>query len=428
MKAFSTLTAVLLALVALLSFASAESFDIKYSVQDTALITPKSHPSLFSFTGRWYKRRDTFIASNWPGTYVSALVYGKNVTLILKPLNTGKVTNHKFSYSIDKGRIQEAAIQEYDSGISSTLELTLSVPETSQPDKNVLVPRLLTIYSHAETPLRLHGLYMGNVVINEGKNWAETQHDIPRIEFVSNYNTSVATPNIFKELAFTVPEQLGVHHSHVTADICLAPDCYPNKYAMMEQYFYFHYFDGVRPKRGVDPKPAFFQFDREDVFLPLNEPQVIVVDIGDMDMKKNIDLVTFGEDFKKFLASIMVQAYHNINHIFVLVKPGRYEQATYKAIEEIPSSRITPVYYARETPDWWKGFMCSNVIPATGKPFPYDSLCGNKSFTFSTKGVLGHSNVWIMLAGIIAISGGGFYFIKKRGGIYQGLPVSKQDK
>jgi LPXTG-motif cell wall-anchored protein len=68
------------------------------------------------------------------------------------------------------------------------------------------------------------------------------------------------------------------------------------------------------------------------------------------------------------------------------------------------------------------------VIPATGKPFPYDSLCGNKSFTFSTKGVLGHSNVWIMLAGIIAISGGGFYFIKKRGGIYQGLPVSKQDK
>ncbi|KAG5354839.1 hypothetical protein CJU89_6637 [Yarrowia sp. B02] len=421
------LLTLLAAILAVLSFASASNFDLKYSVPDKALITPKSHPSLFSFTGRWYKRRDTYIASNWPGTYVTALVYGNNVTLILKPMNTGKVTDHKFSYSFDKGHIQEAAIQEYDSSISSTLELTLSVPEVPQ-EENVLVPRLLTIYSHADSPLRLHGLYMGNVVINEGKNWASTQEAIPRIEFVSNYNVSVAH-NIFKELSFSVPEQLGVHHSHVTADICLTPDCYPDKYAMMEQYFYFHYFDGVRPKRGVDPKPAFFQFDRQDAFLPLNEPQVIVVDIGDVDMQKNIDLASFGADLKKFLATIMVQAYHDINHIFVLVKPGRYEKATYRAIEEIPSSRITPVYYGKQTPDWWKGFMCSNVIPATGKPFPYDSLCGNKSFTFSTKGVLGHSNVWIMLAGIIAISGGGFYFLKKRGGIYQGLPVTvKQEQ
>lgn len=413
-------------LLATLTFATAESFDINYSVPDKALITPKSHPSLYSFTGRWYKRRDTYIASNWPGTYVSALIYGSNITLILKPLNTGSVSNHKFSYSLDKGHIQEAAIGTYDSAISSTLELTLSIPKQKPTENNVLVPRLLTIYSHPDTPIRFHGLYMGNVVINEGKNWAETQKSIPRIEFVSNFNTSVTTKNIFNELSFSVPEQLGVHHSHITADICLAPDCNPTGYTMMEQYFHFHYYDGVRPKRGVDPKPAYFQFQREDSFLPLNNPQVIVVDIGETDMSNNVDLVTFGADLKKFLATIMVQGYRDINHVFVLVKPGRYEQATYKAIEEIPSNRITPVLYGRETPDWWKGFMCSNVIPATGKPFPYDALCGNKSFTFSTKAVLGHSNVWIMLGGIIAVSGGAFYYLKKRGS-YRGLPMFSKE-
>ena len=149
-----------------------EQFSQQYLVKDEAFITPKTHPYLFSFTGRWNRRRDVYTASKWPGTSVSMLVYGESCKVKIQcPQETGIVEGHYLLASLENGPQIMLTLPTYNASENQEFEVTIELSSLEDElaevvtTNSILTPHLLELVSASEYPIKLLGVTIQNIVI-----------------------------------------------------------------------------------------------------------------------------------------------------------------------------------------------------------------------------------------------------------------------
>lgn len=359
-----------------------EVFHDTYLAKDEAIISPRTHPYLFSFTGRWMRRRDVFQASAFPGTSVTALIYGQTCRVKVKaPVKSGIVEGHSFLASVDNGPQLIFSLPAYNATENPEFELNIDLPEMDESvskeakDNNVLIPHVVELVSEPKYPINLVSIIIQNTLVQQGRNWLKRQDLIPTIEYVQDRPQD--SPDLNVTAAYHVARQLGLRQEYVVAsDICFTGECSRKVAGLAEQYTYFSPFNGnPHPQDAREPMPARYVFHRDDPLMQVKAPEFVVVDVGDNDLAHDVDGLDFMKALQQFLGKLIV-SYRPDAEIFVLIRNGRYVTETEDAIISMRHPKLHAVKYGADTMEWYKSFYCSYVIPLGDSSYPYRELCG----------------------------------------------------
>ena len=366
-------------------FLNANFRDI-YLVKDEAFITPRTHSHLFSFTGRWMRRRNIYQASSWPGTSVTALIYGQTCRVKVKaPVKEGIVEGHYFLASVDNGPQLLLTLPAYNASENPIFEFNIEIPKPDEAvsgaakTSNVHIPHILELTSEPNYPLNLVGITLDNTIIHQGREWLQRQNKIPAIEYISDKLADA--PALNTTAVYHVARELRLRQEYiVTHGKCFSPECKRSEAGLAEQYNFLSPFDGnPRPQDAREPMPSKYVFHRDDPLVQGKEPEFVVVDVGDNDLAHDIDGFEFMESLQTFLGNLIVNARPNAE-IFVLVRAGRYVTETEDAIVSMRYPHLHAVKYderrAGGDSAWYKSFYCSYILPLADPSYPYRELCG----------------------------------------------------
>lgn len=363
-------------------FKNAEFADT-YMAKDEAFVTPKTHPYLFSFTGRWLRRREVFQASTWPGTSVTALIFGQTCRVkIQAPVKTGIVEGHYFLASIDNGPQLVLTLPTYNATENPVFELNIELPELDASVEegakanHVLIPHIVELISEPGYPIHLVGIIMQNTLVQQGRDWLDKQNLIPTIEYVADKLPGSAILN--QTSMYEVAHQLGLRQSYIVVDsgVCFSAECSRKRAGLADQYSYFSPFSGnPRPQDAKEPMPSRYVFHRDDPMMMTKEPEFVIVDVGENDLSKDVDGLEFMKNLQLFLGNLILNARPKAE-IFVLIRNGRYVSETEDAIVSMRYSKLHAVKFGADTLEWHKSFYCSYIIPLGDDTYPYRELCG----------------------------------------------------
>ncbi|EWC46749.1 hypothetical protein DRE_03994 [Drechslerella stenobrocha 248] len=307
-----------------------EVFDPKYIPYQELLVTPKSHPGLFSFTGRWRRRRETFTASRWPGTYFTVLIYGDVCILKLRPKPQGKIDDYSFYVSVDGSEDLLYTLPSFDS-LAKDREV-IFVPITignknkekdqQEPKTNkILEPHTVRIISVVDHPFSFEGFLVANTLIRQGNTWTNNQDERLYVEFVGegidgetyggllgyDYGNAAGgvgedgSAHAIKQVVkngvsvvnstqFRAAEALRIRHAHAESGTCFVTNCdrrdplpglavqYFNENPLPTQLRSEELHKESKQVQGLLQKQL--QFFREDQWLKHSAPTAVVIDIG----------------------------------------------------------------------------------------------------------------------------------------------------
>ncbi|KAA8912324.1 hypothetical protein FN846DRAFT_324558 [Sphaerosporella brunnea] len=351
--------------------AHSEVFDRqKYTVLDQLLITPKTHPNLFSFTGRWLRsptghpHSPAYHATLWPGNSVTILIFGETVTVKLLPKPQGRVEHYSFVVSIDGGPDVRYNTDGFDTSAQSKdghyIPIDFNALKKATQKRTAvatLEPHTVRITSIAVTPFSFEGVMVQNTQIAQGHTWEEAQARRPTVEFIGEgidaerpggfFRSEQYTPPlgenpespidaIYSTIHYKLAENLAVRHSHYSAGVCLLNSCDARKLpGLAEQYFYTSPLDFTGRTPGIidkwDPRHL------ENLETPWrfpgfqvknNIPSLVVVDVGIQDVVMNHQNSTlYARELSVFLARLRSQA-HPTAKFLVIAHKGSPRQAS----------------------------------------------------------------------------------------------------
>lgn len=360
----------------------------EYVIEDSLFITPKSHPGLFSFNGRWLRYRDTFYASSWPATSVSVLIYGNECSIKLRPpRNTGVIKSHRFLVSVDGSPQLVLSLPPYNAEENPVFDVRIDLPPTDpsiQEEAETaakLVPHVVEIMSDEGAPIRMLGISMTNTIVRQGSSWINNQRRIPHVEFVADKSSSFYPP-LNQSSLYSAARALGLRQDYIHKyDTCFSSHCYKARAGLAQQYEWLNPFDGnPKPDDARNEMPFFHVFNRVQRLYEATEPQFVVVDVGDNDILKKTEPADFYSDLQLYLGQLLVN-HRQDAQIFVIIRDGRYARETEEAVISMRNSHIHAVYFGQESADWWKYFFCSYILPLADQNYPYQELCGTAALS-----------------------------------------------
>ncbi|KAF5103017.1 hypothetical protein D0Z03_000307 [Geotrichum reessii] len=357
-----------------------------YLARDEAFVSPRTHPYLFSFTGRWMRRRDVYQASSWPGTSVTALIFGQTCRVKVKaPVKEGIVEGHYFLASVDNGPQLLFTLPHYNASENPVFEFNIKMPELDEAissaaqTTNVLIPHIVEIISEPNFPINLIGITIDNTIIHQGRNWLKRQNKIPTVEYISDKLPSA--PPLNQSVIYNVARELHLRQEYVvTHGKCFSSECKRSQAGLAEQYTYLSPFNGnPRPQDARDPMPSKYVFHRDDALFEGKEPEFVIVDVGDNDLAHEVNSFDFMQSLQSFFGNLIVNSRPDAE-IFVLIRTGRYVTETEDAIVSMHYPRLHAVKYderrAGGDSAWHKSFYCSYILPLADSSYPYRELCG----------------------------------------------------
>ncbi|VVT53555.1 uncharacterized protein SAPINGB_P003633 [Magnusiomyces paraingens] len=360
----------------------------EYIIEDSLFITPKSHPGLFSFNGRWLRYRDTFYASSWPATSVNVLIYGDECSIKLRPpRNTGVIKNQRFLVSVDGSPQLVLSLPPYNAEENPVFDVRIDLPPTDPSIKEEaensakLVPHVVEIMSDEENPLHILGISMTNTVVRQGSSWVANQRRIPHIEFVADKSSNFY-PSVNQTSLYAASRSLGLRQTYIHKyDTCFSSHCYKARGGLAQQYEWLSPFDGnPKPADARNEMPFFHVFNRIQRLFETTEPQFVVVDVGDNDLLKGVSPHNFYTDLQMFLGQLIVN-HRPDAQIFVIIRDGRYFHETEDAVISMRNSNVHAVYFGQESADWWRAFFCSYILPLADQNYPYAEFCSAPGLT-----------------------------------------------
>lgn len=358
---------------------SNENFLQKLKIVDETFITPRTHPYLFAFSGRWNRRRNVYKASSWPGTSVKILLYGDKLKVKLRcPQRDGIVKGHYFIASISNGPQLVLKLPPYNATENQEFDLNVALPEL-EVEKAVHVaslPREVELISEPRYPISLVGITIQNLQIQQGRAWMQKQNLIPHVEYISD--KLAESPVLNQTAVYKAARQLELRQSYIfDYNICFS-NCVPRHSGLADEYAYFEPFHYKhRPLDARLPTPINYVFHRDEPLLQTTEPQFLMVDVGDNDLHNAVPGETFLWTLQKFLANIIVNAHPNAR-IFVFVRNGRYELETETAILSLQRDatvKLHAVKFGKDNIENYKQFFCSHVLPFSDERYPYNEQC-----------------------------------------------------
>ncbi|KAF3936820.1 hypothetical protein ABW19_dt0204319 [Dactylella cylindrospora] len=329
-------------------------FDPKYIPYQELLITPKTHAGLFSFTGRWHRRRETYTASIWPGTYLTALIYGDTCILKLRPKPQGPIEDYSFYVSVDGADDYLYTLPPFNSWDKDReiIFVPITIPSTKpgQPKGKTLEPHTVRIISISDYPFSFEGFLVSNTLVRQGQLWTEGQDDRLYVEFIGEgidaevyggllgWDHDMAksgggvgddgSPHAVKQVRkyavsvvnatqFRVAETLGIRHAHADTGTCFLSDCDPRDPlpGLSQQYFNENPIppnlrsEGLRKgtKQAQQLLQQKLQFFAEDPWLRQAIPNAVVVDVGVRDflrLEEPVSAEKFQRELLVFLGRI----------------------------------------------------------------------------------------------------------------------------
>ncbi|KAF3275478.1 hypothetical protein EYR41_001073 [Orbilia oligospora] len=333
-------------------------FDPKYIPYQELLITPKTHAGLFSFTGRWRRRRDTYTASRWPGTYLTVLVYGDTCILKLRPKPQGKIDDYSFYVSVDGSEDLLYTLPTFDSldRDREVIFVPITIPGKGKNQKkgkqSTLDPHTIRIISIADHPFSFEGFLVANTLVRQGQLWTDGQDDRVYVEFIGegvdaevyggllgydhdNSGGGVGDDggahavrqvvkngvSVINSTQFRAAEILGIRHAHADAGSCFLSKCDPRDPlpGLKDQYFNENPIPtqvraeelGKLSKQFQDMLQKELQFFKEDPWLKQVGPQMLVVDVGERDflrLEEPVDAEKFKRELMVFLGRLRESA------------------------------------------------------------------------------------------------------------------------
>ncbi|KAH8144629.1 uncharacterized protein LAJ45_11397 [Morchella importuna] len=322
------------------------AFDPKYNVPDSLTINPRTHPGLFSFTGRWLlspsrptrPQNPVYQSTLWPGNSVTVLAHGTEISVKIVPKPQGWIEDYHFYVSVDGGEDVRYSIPAFNSTKLNKAEMatSFSVPIKELCSGNTII---------------FEGLEVQKTLINEGKGWMEEQDDRLSIEFVGEGSDAERESGFFGEhdiqnddepkpsfdiwrhsVQYRVGETLGVRHSHISAGTCLLTSC-PDQAGLFDQYFQTSPFslNWVESDSDLDPHhnshlgaPYRFPELSTKPQVPIPPVNIVVVDLGVLDIlthRQNPD--DYSHALVLFLARLRSQA-HPAAQILVVARNSNY--------------------------------------------------------------------------------------------------------
>ncbi|KAF3907616.1 hypothetical protein AA313_de0204800 [Arthrobotrys entomopaga] len=332
-------------------------FDPKYIPYQELLITPKTHAGLFSFTGRWRRRRETYTASRWPGTYFTVLVYGDTCILKLRPKPQGKIDDYAFYVSVDGSEDLLYTLPPFDSldKDREVIFVPITIPGAKKRDlKNskTLDPHTVRIISIADHPFSFEGFLVENTLVRQGSLWKDGQDERLYVEFIGegvdaevyggfigydhdnsgggigDNGSAHAVKQVVKNglsvvnsTQFRAGEIMGIRHSHADTGTCFLNNCdhrYPLP-GLSQQYFNENPLPSQLrseelhklSKQYQDMLQKGLQFFREDPWLREIIPHAVLVDVGERDflrLEEPVDAEKFKREFMVFLGRLRESA------------------------------------------------------------------------------------------------------------------------
>ncbi|KAL7276032.1 hypothetical protein RUND412_001001 [Rhizina undulata] len=334
-------------------------FDTKYTLPTNLLITPRTHPHLFSFTGRWqftptgHPRTPSYHATLWPGNSVTILIYGSEAAIKLLPQPQGFLSEYRLHVSIDGGEEERYELKDVDSDNPAGyyFGLKLPPPPHSEHDRK-LRPHTVKIISSPDTPFSFEGVTIENTHIFQGRRWIQGQDSRPIIEFLGegidatrpggfllnapSEKTIKPDPRdaIQSTQQYRLAETMGVRHYHISAGTCLlssCPDIPEGGKGLGEQYFRTGAWNlttsAFVPDDDWDPRHttnlnAQWRFVATSTKPPVQTPEadIVVVDLGILDIDVHSQSATlYAAALKEFLGKVVAYA-HPHSKILVLAR------------------------------------------------------------------------------------------------------------
>lgn len=349
-----------------------EPLPSQYKLEPNLFVTPKTHPGLFSFSGRWLSHRDTYLASAWPGTSVKILVYGPECTIKLRALaSRGTINNHRFYVSVDTPDQFVLSIPSYNATENFVFDVKLelnainpSLNISSQPQETQLkIPHVLEVMSEESSPLEFLGVSLINhKLIHPNQKWLFQQNSIPHFEFISD--TLSQSPSLHHSNLYRAARKLGIRSSFVQiVNNCFSNACFASSAGLADQYALFSPFKGDPSPRDVrENMPIFYNFNPIEPLFPTTLPQFIVVDVGynDLQHHHNVSGAEFMKSLQMLLGNIVVN-YNPTAQIRVFVRDDRYVTETENAVISMNNNRIRAIKFGQDTVEWYKSFLCSYI-------------------------------------------------------------------
>ncbi|KAF3902581.1 hypothetical protein ABW21_db0207659 [Orbilia brochopaga] len=340
-----------------------EVFDPKYIPYQELLVTPKTHGGLFSFTGRWRRRRETFTASRWPGTYVTVLIYGDTCILKLRPKPQGQIPDYSFYVSVDGSEDLLYTLPPFDSMAKDReiIFVPITIPsekpkdplqQQSPPKKPMLEPHTVRIISIPDYPFSFEGFLVANTLIRQGHSWTNGQDERLHVEFIGegidaetyggllgyDHDNSAggvgddgraqAVQQVVKHglsvvnsTQFKAAEALRIRHSHADCGTCFLSDCDRRDPlpGLSVQYFNENPLPMLLRSEALHRESKQVQdllqkqllFFREDQWLKSSMPTAVVVDVGVRDflrIEEPVDPEKFRRELLVFLGRSTVRS------------------------------------------------------------------------------------------------------------------------
>lgn len=393
-----------------------------YYNNENVFVTPKSHPGLFSFNGRWVAWRETFYASTWPATSVRILVYGPECTFKLRaPIANGSVSDHRFYVAVDGISQFVLSLPEYSAQDNAVFDVKIDLNQvspglniTAQPlEVKMNTPHVVELMSDENTPVHLIGVSMlKHSVLRQGQSWINQQDKIPHIEYVAD-KVSAYSASLNQSAMYSAARELGLRSSYIyKEDVCFSSHCGSAPAGLNQQYSWLSPFNGAPvPEDARMDMPSFYVFNRVQPLFRTVEPEWVIVDVGDNDLHRGVDGPSFMADLQLFLGQL-VTTLRPESSVFVLIRDGRYVAETEDAIYSMRNSRIHAIKFGTENKNWYKSFLCTYVIPFADSSFEGASVCGSHYHKLSP----GHALfskvlIFILILFFVAVS---FFFIAKR--------------
>ncbi|KAK9481171.1 hypothetical protein V1514DRAFT_274166 [Lipomyces japonicus] len=352
-------------------------FDPKYKPSGQTLLTPLGNPSLFSFTGRWHRFREVFKASVWPGTYLTVLTFGDYCTLVLKP-RIFETTNLTYTISVDDGEPFEVyKVVDLDSvkkgpvyiNINTTangfdFEALKSAETPYVPDNRD--PHIIKIVSSRRTsPLSFQGIYIPSSVIRQDYAWKQQDQSKPYVEFIGGASHNDQNFAL-RSAEFKAAESLSFRHAHVTTGDCISSNCTSKTTSLSDQYFLLnpHYRNSYY-KRGLTHSGQ-YAFHVSHIYQ-LTTPQYLIINVGDEELKQNVNDQKFGDDLYSFLIKLRLDAHPDAT-ILVTIKSGRYDEITTAVIKHLKDPKIISIPFPKKDDErGWRNTLQKYIIPVSSR-------------------------------------------------------------
>lgn len=396
-----------------------------YNVEPNVFVTPKSHPGLFSFDGRWLAHRETFSASTWPGTSFKTLVHGSECTLKLRALRKeGKIENHRIYVAVDGTQQSMLSLPSYDAKKNQVFDLKVEFDKVN-PSLNIssqskevqqVTTHVLEVMSDEASPVELVGISMvRHQVLRQGPNWLNDQNTIPHIEFVAD-KISSNTPPVNQTHMYTASRELGFRSSFVHLyDTCFTGNCGKIPTGLYQQYAWLSPFaKNPKPDDAREDIPTNYLFNPQQVFFPTTLPQWIVVDVGDNDLAKGVNGSDFTSHLQNFLGNIIVN-YNPHANIIIIIRNDRYVTETENAIFSMRNPRINPVTFGEDTASWHKQLLCSYVGASVDPSSPVAAQCKGLVRQVGSQGdATSLARLFCILLGVCAFAGSVYAYVTYR--------------